>query len=234
MVLASDYWHTEFAIGQYHSNLEVWLRRPETDTDDVPGFAVDRVFQSQRSISMEIILQHDDLRIDVGGRTRLTGHLPADSLRMWSPGQIALGDEVYGGGPRQGQISRAQVRIPSRAVDYVRPGALSIPQSYLYLPDHAGPLPPTTRKQWLLAFLDLLSFIPLGFFLIVLSGRPPVRLVPATLLAAALTVVLAAGKLLFHARHTSVAIIVMQAAGGLLGALLTSRLAHARHGIAQL
>jgi hypothetical protein len=28
MVLASDHWHADFAIGQYNSTLEVWLRRP--------------------------------------------------------------------------------------------------------------------------------------------------------------------------------------------------------------
>jgi hypothetical protein len=176
---------------------------------------------------VEVTLRHGGLRIDVDSRTRLAAHLPAGSLRMWSPGQIALGDEVHGGNPWHGQIRRAQVRTPGHAVDYVRPGALSIPQSYLYLPDHIRPFPPTTWKQWLAAFLNMLSFIPLGF-LIVLSGRPPVRLAPATLLAAALAVVLGAGKFLFHARHTSVINIVMQAAGGLLGALLASRLAHAK------
>ena len=44
----------------------------------------------------------------------------------------------------------------------------------------------------------MLSFIPLGS-LIVLSGRSAVRLAPATLLAAAATVVLGAGKFPFHA-----------------------------------
>jgi hypothetical protein len=228
MVLASDHWHTDFAIGQYHSNLEVWLRRRGTDTEGVPGFAVGGVFQPHRWTTVAVTLQHGDLRINVGGRTRLTDRLPAGSPRMWGPGQLALGDAVHGGNPWQGQIRRAQVRAPGHVVDYVRPGALSIPRSYLYVPDHIRPFPPTTWQQWLAAFLDMLSFIPLGF-LIVLSGRPPVRLAPATLLAAALAVMLGAGKFLFHARHASVVDIMMQAAGGLLGALLASRLAYARH-----
>jgi hypothetical protein len=228
MVLASDDWHTDVAIGQFNSTLQVWLRRPGTDTDGVPGFAVDEVFLPQRWTSVEVVLQHGDLRIDVGGRSRLTGHLPADSPRMWSPGQLALGDKIHGGDPWQGQIRRAQVRTPGYAIDYVRRGALSIPPSYLYLPDHIEPFPPTTGKQWLLAIFDMLSFIPLGF-LIVLSRRPPVRPVPATVFAAALALVLAAGKFLFHGRHTSAANIVMEAVGGLLGALLAWQLAHARH-----
>ena len=52
--------------------------------------------------------------------------------------------------------------------------------------------------------------------------------IPATMLATALAVVLAAGKFLFHGRHMAVADIVMQVAGALLGALLAWRLAH-RH-----
>jgi hypothetical protein len=147
IVLASDHWHTDFAIGQYHSGLQVWLRRPGTDTEGVPGFAVDRVFRPQQWTSVEVVLEHGDLRVDVGGTTRLTGHLPADSPRMWGPGQIALGDEVHGGNPWHGQIRHAQVRTAGHAVNYVHPGALSIPQSYLYLPDHIRPFPPTTWKQ---------------------------------------------------------------------------------------
>ena len=110
----------------------------------------------------------------------------------------------------------------AHAVDYVQPGALSIPRSYLYLPDHVESFTPMDMEDWLHALLHLLSFIPVGF-LIVLARRPPVRPVPATLIAAVLAVVLAGGKFLFHARHTSVADIVVQVAGALLGALLASR-----------
>lgn len=228
MVLGSDYWHTDFAIGQYHSDLEIWLLRPGTDTRGVPGFTVHAVLQPRQWTSVEVALQHGDLRISVRGRTSVTGRLPADFARAWSPGQLALGDEVHGGNPWHGEIRIVRVLTLGYAVDYVRPGALSIPQSYLYLPDHIEPFPPATRKQWLLAFLDMLSFIPLGF-LIVPSRRPPVRPAAATLVTVALAVTLAAGKFLFHARHTSVANVLMQAAGGLLGAWLASRLVRARH-----
>ena len=227
MMLASDFWHNDFAIGQDHSDLQVWLRRPGSDISGDPPFVIPGVLQQQRWSSVEVILQGGDLRIDVDGRTRLTEHLPSDSPRVWSPGQIALGDEVHGGGPWQGQIRMAQVRTPGYDVDYIRPGALLIPASYLYLPDHIEPFPPMNRGQWLLAFLDMLSFIPAGF-LIVLARRPPMRPVPATLLAASLAVALAAGKFLFNARHTSLTNIVMQTVGGLLGALLATWLAHAR------
>jgi len=227
MMLASDSWDTDFAIGQDHSDLFVWLRRPGSDANGDPPFVVHGALLPQRPNRVDVMLQRDGIRIDVDGRTRLAEHLPADSATVWSQGQIALGDEVHGGGPWQGKISLAEVRTPGYAVDYLRPGALSIPKRYFNVPDHIEPFPPTNLGQWLLAGFDLLSFIPLGF-LIVWARRPPVHPVPATLLAAALAVVLAAGKFLFPGRHTSVANIIMEAVGALLGALLASRLAHAK------
>jgi hypothetical protein len=227
MMLASDFWHTDFAIGQDHSNLQVWLRRPGSDLNGDPPFVIPGVFQPQRWSNVEVILQRGGFHIDVDGRTRLTAHLPAGSPRVWSPGQIALGDEVHGGGPWQGQILVAQVLTPGHDVDYIGPGALSIPVSYLYVPDHIEPFPPMNGEQWLLALLDMLSFISFGF-LIVLARRPPVRPIPASLLAGAFAVTLAAGKFLFHARHTSLTTVVMEAFGGLLGAFLATWLAHAK------
>jgi len=217
MMLASHYWDTDFAIGQDRSDLMVWLRRPGSDPNGDPPFVIRGVLQPQRWTNVDLILLRGDLRIDVGGRTRLTEHLPADSLQTWGQGQIALGDEVQGGGPWQGQIRLARVRCPGYAVDYVRPGALSIPVSYRY--SHIEPFPPRDPKTWLTTFLHMLLFIPVGF-LIVFIRRPPVRRVPATLLAAALAVMLAAGKFLFYGRHAAVADIVAESAGGLLGAVL--------------
>lgn len=228
MMLASDYWDTDIAIGQDHSDLVVWLRRPGSNANGDPPFVIRGVLQPQRWTSVDLRLLRGDLRINVGARTRLTEHLPADSLQAWGQGQIALGDEVHGGGPWQGQVRLAQVRTPGHAVDYVRPGALSIPASYLYLPDHIESFPPKDLKSWLSVFLHMLTFIPVGF-LIVLARRPPVRPVLATLLAAALALALAAGKFLFYGRHAAMADIVAESAGGLLGAVLAWQLTHVNH-----
>lgn len=224
MMLASDYSHSDIAIQQYQSYLMVWLHRPGSTINGDPPFAIPGALAPGRWTRVAVALQRGDLRIDVDGTPRLAEHLPPDALSDWSAGQIALGDEVHGGGPWQGQIRVARVRTPSYDVDYLTPDALSIPRSYLYLPDHLEPFPPVSQDQWLRTFLNMLSFIPVGF-LIVLCRRPPVRRIPATLLAAALAVMLAAGKFLFDNRHTSVAVVVLQMAGGLLGALFAAWLA---------
>jgi hypothetical protein len=164
-------------------------------------------------VSVDVTLRQDAIRIGIDGGTRVEAHLPADSLWARDPGQIVLG-EVHGAA----QIRLAQVRTRGYAVNYICPGALSIPASHLYLPDHTEPFPSLPRglEQWLIVFLEMLSFVPVGFF-ILRPRRPPVRPMVTGLLGAALVVVLAAGKFLFHARHTSPAIVVMDGIGTLLG-----------------
>jgi hypothetical protein len=233
MMLASDFWHTDFAIGQDGSDLLVWLRRPGSDANGDPPYAVASVLRRHGWNSVNVVLRRDRLRIEVGGRTRLAEQLPPGATGDWDAGQIVLGNEVQGGGPWLGRIRQAEVRTPGAVVDYVRPGALSLPESYLYLPDHVEPFPPQNLEQWVLAFLDLLSFVPVGF-LIVWSRRPPLTPAAAALLGAVLALVLGAGKFLFHARHTSVANLVLQVAGAWLGAWLAARLARTKRGTAWL
>jgi hypothetical protein len=173
-----------------------------------------------------VLVHNDSIRVQVSGRTRLDARIPADSPSVWTAGQIALGGEVHGGGPWQGTIRYAQVSTPGYAVDYIQPGALSFPGHFLYFPDHIESFPPTDRADWLTFPLQSLLFVPVGF-LIVWARRPPIRPIPATLLAAGLSMLLAAGKILFNRRHIAVADVVMQTAGALLGALLAWR--RARH-----
>ena len=219
MMLASNYWATDFAIVQDHSSLLVWLRRPGSDISGDPPFTVDGALAERRWASVEVLVHGDSLRVRVNGRTRLAARIPADSPRVWTAGQIALGDELHGGGPWQGTIRYAQVSTQGHAVDYINPGALSIPAQFLYFPDRIEPFPPAELADWLAFPLHLLLFVPVGF-LIVWARRPPIHPVPATLLAAGIIVPLAAGRLLFYGRHIAVGDVVMQSVGALLGALL--------------
>lgn len=233
MMLASDFWHMDFSIQQQGSGLYLWLRRPGSDPEGDPPFVVPGVVRPHHWLSVDVLLSGDHLVIKTGGQTRLATRIPGGTPGAWGPAQIALGDAVHGGNPWQGEISQAEVRTGGYTVNYVRPGALSVPPSFFYSPDHIEPFPPTGTAQWLRALVDLLTFIPAGF-LIVWSRRPPIPPVPATVLSAVLAVALAAGKFLFHQRHTSVANVVGQVIGALLGALVAWHLARGGRGSAWL
>jgi hypothetical protein len=217
MMLARDYWHGDFAIGQNGSQLLVWLRRPGSDANGNPPFVVRGVLHANRWNRIRLLVRGDQLQIGVGGRKPSVDRLPNDSLSTWGAGQMALGDEVHGGGAWQGRIRQAEVRTPGWTVDYVRPGALSIPARYLYLPDHVAPFPPEGEGEWEALVLHGMSFIVVGF-LIGGSRRPRVRVFPTTTLALLFALAIAAGKFLFHGRHTAVTDIVVQTLGALLGA----------------
>jgi hypothetical protein len=219
MMLARDYWHTDFAVGQLRSTLLVWLRRPGSDANGNPPLAVGGALRPRHWNRVELVLRGDRARIDVGGAQRLSERFPGEVVGQWGPGQVALGGEVHGGDYWRGRIRRAEVRTAGRAVDYTAPGALAIPARFLYLPDHVAPFPPEGPGDWAAVPLHLLSFVPLGFLLVGVR-RPPVRPLVATMLAAAFAVVLAAGKFLFHGRHTEATDVVVQTLGALLGAVL--------------
>ena len=227
MMLARDFWHTDFAIGQDHSEVLVWLRRPGSDKNGNPALTVPGVIHAGQWNRVDVTVRGGVVRIEVNGARRLTTRLGGNFLNAWGSGQLAFGGEVHGGGPWQGAIRQAEVRTPALAIDYIQPGALSIPAHFLYLPDHVAPFPPDGRGEWVAAFLHFLSFIPIGF-LIVRARRPPLRPVPATLLAVAFAVALAAGKFLFHGRHTGITDLIVQTLGAVLGAFLAWRGAHRR------
>jgi hypothetical protein len=221
MMLADSYWHTDFVIGQDRDELLVWLRRPGTGGNGAPPFVVPDVFRPHRWTEVRLRIDGEDLRVDVGGATRLSQSLPRGTMRRWEDASFALGGEVHRGGPWQGEVRKAEVRVPGHApVDYARPGALLIPDRYLYLPDHMdAPFPPPSKTEWAILLLHLVSFVPVGF-LVAVSRRPPLRPLPATQLATAIALALAAGKFLFHGRHIGAADVVVEVIGSLLGALL--------------
>ena len=230
MMLASDFWHTSFAIGQDETDLVLWMRRAGSNDNGDPPFTVADVFRPNHWTSVRIGIVGVRLTVMVDGKVRARETLPAHTLRTWGSGQIALGDEVHGGNGWHGEIRRAGVMTVGDSIDYVRPGALLVPPSYFYFPDHITPFPPPSASEWLILVLHFLSFIPVGF-LLMWTWRPAMRVPSATFIAFGIAVVLALGKFFFDGRHTSVADLVVQLVGGLVGAMLGHwTLRKARHG----
>jgi hypothetical protein len=218
MLLAEDFWHTDFAVAQKYSDLHVWLGRIGSRENGDVAFDIPGVLQPQQWTRVQLHIVGANLEIKIDGVTEFRRTLPIEPLRAWRPGRLALGSEVDGGISWQGEIREAQVRTPRHAVDYVAPGELAIPTRYRYLPDHLQPFSPAEAGEWLAMLVHLVSFVPIGF-LLVLARRPPTRPIAVVLTAFGIAVTLGAGKVLFDGRHAAVADIVAQVAGGLVGAV---------------
>lgn len=219
MMLARDYWHTSFAIAQSDSNLVLWLRRAGSTENGDPPFTVSHVFRPHHWSRVSVQIAGMRLAVIVDGTVRLNEILPSKPLSAWDSGRIALGNEVHGGRGWSGEIRRAEVTTVGDSIDYVRSAALVVPPSYFYFPDHIAPFPPPTAGEWFILLLHLLSFVIVGF-LVMWTRRPPVGVLSATITAFGLAVVLSLGKFFFHGRHTSVADLVTQFLGALIGVLI--------------
>jgi VanZ family protein len=219
MMLAQDFWHSSFAMGQDNENLVLWLKRPGSTDNGDPPFVTPEVFRPNHWSRVQVDITGTRLTVIVDGKVRLDESLPPGTLSSWHGGQIALGDEVHGGRGWGGEIRRAEMSTDGTTIDYVRPGALRLPSSYLYLPDHVAPFPPPTARDWLALGLHLLSFVVVGL-LVVWARRPAVGVLYATVLAFGLAVLLAVGKFFFYGRHTTVGDLLAQSLGALLGAML--------------
>jgi VanZ family protein len=222
MMLAADYWHTDFALVQQGTDLELWFRRIGSTDNGDPAWAVPRVFHAGRWTDLQLAVDDDRLAVAVDGVVRLDERLPAGSLQRWGDGRVALGSEVNGGGSWQGRMRTARVETRTAAVDYVRPRAVDTPDRFVEIGDHVAPFPPPNLTEWLVELLHLISFIPVGFLLVLVLGPPP-RLRAAITWAAGIALAMAAAKFLFP-RHTSVADLVVQVTGASLGAVLAARL----------
>lgn len=219
MMLAQDFWNTSFAMGQDDANLMLWLKRPGSTDNGDPPFTIPDVFRPGHWSRVQVEIVDARLRVIVDGKVRLDESLPPGTLSSWRGGRVVLGDEVHGGKGWDGEIRRAEVTTAGTTIDYVRPGALRLPSSYLYLPDHIAPFPPPTAGEWVALGFHLLSFIVVGLLLMWIR-RPAVGVLSAVVVAFGIAVLLAVGKFFFYGRHTSAADVVVQVLGALFGAVL--------------
>jgi hypothetical protein len=184
----------------------LWLRRAGSTDNGDPPLTVPNVFRPHHWSRVGVQIAGMRLAVIVDGTVRLNEVLPSNPLSTWHSGRIALGNEVHGGRGWSGEIRRAEVTTVADSIDYVRSGALVVPSSYFYFPDHIAPFPPPTAEE--------------RFILLMWTRRPPLGVLSATITAFGLAVVLSFGKFFFHGRHTAVADLAAQFLGALIGAMI--------------
>ena len=163
----------DLAVGQEDSDLLLFLRRPGSTPNGKPPYSVPDVFSDTVWHDVEIAVARGTLRVAVDGRLALAAPLPERPLAGWNRGYlVALGNELNGLRPWHGEVARAIVDVDGERIDYARPGALRLPDTFWSfantprwrVPDEVDG---NAVKDWL---ANLGSFVLLGFLLGALGG----------------------------------------------------------------
>jgi hypothetical protein len=222
LILARSPNQTDLMVGQSGSGLKLWLRRSGSNANGDPALAVDAVFAPRHWVRIRVGISGSLLRVLVDGRPRLERNLSAGSLRTWDEkARISLGNELYGNGDWQGEIRKALVTTPAGAIDYVTPGAVTVPARYWTGVEHWQPSTPLRLQDVAVDLVHLVAFAALGA-VVLLSARRP-RLPAVVFRAYGVAVVLLAGKLFFQDRHVALADFLTAAVGVTLGVTLARR-----------
>jgi hypothetical protein len=172
MMLASDSWHEDFAIVQAHAALSVWVLRPGADPEGWPPFTVRGGSGRTGGPTWRCCCSTAVSASRSTAGRGWPGTFPPAPCRRGARGRSRSATQCTGAGRGRVRSGSPRCAPGNYAVNYVRPGTLSIPRGYWYLPDHIELFPPTQTGQWLLALVDLLTSIPAGF----LSAGPGGRL----------------------------------------------------------
>ena len=76
MMLARDFWHTSFAIGQDEKDLLLWVRRAGSTANGEPPFSVADVFRQNHWTKVKVEIVGARLAVFVDGKARLCENFP--------------------------------------------------------------------------------------------------------------------------------------------------------------
>jgi pectate lyase len=172
--VSRDLHFADLTVGQEGSDLLLLLRRPGSAPNGKPAYAVPGVFRGAEWRDVEVTIAPGALRIAVDGQIALDAPLPERPLAGWNRGHlVALGNELNGLRPWRGEIARAVVDVDGERIDYARPGALEVPDTFWSFANTPRWLVPdeidgNIVKDWA---ANLGAFVLLGFLLGTLGGR---------------------------------------------------------------
>jgi hypothetical protein len=216
MTISFDRRLRNLTVGQDGADLIVRLRTPRTDLNGTPPIQVAGVFKETRWTDLVVSVRPHRLTIKVEGQVVHENELPAQPLANWDPSfRLALGNELTNNAQWLGDIEIAQVSTPTMIVDYTSRNALQIP-SYILVSTPNPRLFPLRYLDMHDALINVLGFMPLGFFLG--SGRrerKPFLLGLIVVFSTSLTI----ESLQFFTanRQPSVDDLLMNTLGGMLG-----------------
>lgn len=211
-------------VGQVGSNLSVRVRTQRTSLNGTPEYLIRNVFSGAGWHRIEILVTGKLLEIHVDGDSPVIERLTDQPLDVWDSGyRLALGNELTGDRPWLGEIRKAVVRVGDQSFNYLSPGSLHIAKKYSvttakmahFLLFSKLQFNNATLMDWVINFL---GFMPFGW-LVGMLRRPRSGILPATLLAAAMSATIETGQLLFLVdRFPSTLDLILNTLGASVGA----------------
>lgn len=225
--LSGDTDFRNFTIGQTGADLVLRWRRTAAMWNGTPEFAIADVFADRQRHRIHVQAADDGLTVSVDGTQRLDEPLPPGSFATWTRQYwLTLGNEVTFDRPWLGEIHAARVGVDGAWVDYLERGRLAMPADYFpesYKDRVIEPIPFVHARytfgmavDWL---VNLLGFVPLGALLVwwfpamIGVGR-------ATVCALLLSLVIELTQFMLPWRYPGLDDLVLNTAGGLIGAWL--------------
>lgn len=230
--IASFSWNAvlrNLTIGQEGSDLVVRVRRLHADRNGQPDLVVAGVFATPGWHKIETHVDSESVEVKVDGGTSLVKPNSPESMASWdSSYPWVFGNERTGGRPWRGKIRTAQVCVDGKYVDVLRSDKLVVPDRYWARAwsalVHPGELIASTPMDMA---VNLFGFVPLGALLAWLR-RPVVGVRSVVITAAAFSVSLEVGQILFAKRYTSLVDVVCNVIGAVIGYLAARRMAGMR------
>lgn len=164
LTVSFDRRRRNLTLGQQGRDLIVRLRTPQTDWNGIPQIQVKDVFGQRRWHDLAVSVRPGRLTIEVDDQIVHEHPLPPHPLAGWDRSyRLALGNELNNSAGWLGEIAAATVSTPALSVDYIPSSILEIPRS-VFVAKPAPKLIPLRQLDREDAIINVLGFIPLGFF----------------------------------------------------------------------
>jgi hypothetical protein len=222
--VSKDTRHTNLTVAQQGSDLVLRLRRSGSDVNGLLPLRVPGVFREPGWRHITVDIARGALRVNVDGAPLIRETLGPDPLRSWDRSfHLALGNELTLGRPWVGDVRRVRVRVEDELVDILEPGGLEIPAEWQYVPARlrAPLLWFGGAGRVLDVVLNLAAFLPLGWILAAFRRLPLVWVVAV---CTALSLSMEVGQIFFDERVPSLIDLAVNVVGGVLGAILATRM----------
>lgn len=225
--LADSTGASNFSLGQHKGHLIVRWRAPTTADNTLRSVYVGKVFDSKNWQELQVRLSGDALRVIVNGKVAADRTISPNPFPAWvAEARVTVGNRIEFYAPWQGELRTLLVSAGEGWTDLMVPGALVFPSPYTFVSSDRtrhlfslnNPAPARALiKDWI---INTVGFIPLSvLFVVLFRGR--LRVVAATLACFAVSLSIELTQIFLPWRVPSLQDLLLNTAGGWIGALLT-------------